>query len=273
MVILLLLRIERSASFHDVSSMCLRSMQGYLAAMLPAGATVGALLAAPTSDTLGRKWSIFTWGIVFLIGASTQMVANYSVVLGGRFTGRLGVGATSMLTPQFLAENSPKSIRGAMTATYNLMIVTSLMLAFWVNYAVSKWRGNQTYNSTQWRVAMGIQLAPALIMCCLIPLVNESPRFLINHNKLERGLATISKLRNLPPEHKYVQTEYQEMVDQHNYEQEVSQGHSYWVVAKDVVQNKSNSRRLFLALMLFLFHKLTGTDSLNVSSPRNPNPK
>ena len=125
--------------------------------MLPAGGSAGALLAAPTSDYLGRKWSVFLWGMVFLTGAAMQMVANYEVLLAGRFIAGLGVGASSMLSPQFLAENAPKSVRGSMTASYNLMVVMSLMLAFWTNYGVSLWKfdGVETDN-TQWRTAMGI---------------------------------------------------------------------------------------------------------------------
>ena len=107
--------------------------QGDIAAMLAAGGSAGALCAWPTADYLGRKWSVLLWGIVFLVGAVMQMIANYDVLLAGRFIGGMGVGASSMLSPQFLAENSPKSVRGSMTATYNLMIILSLMLAFWVS--------------------------------------------------------------------------------------------------------------------------------------------
>jgi predicted MFS family arabinose efflux permease len=52
--------------------------------MLAAGGSAGAILAAPTSDFIGRKWSVFGWGLVFVIGAAMQMVANYEVLLGGR---------------------------------------------------------------------------------------------------------------------------------------------------------------------------------------------
>jgi Sugar (and other) transporter len=71
--------------------------------MVSAGGSAGALLAAPTSDILGRKWSVFLWGFIFVIGAVMQMIANYETLLAGRFIGGLGVGATSMLSPQFLA--------------------------------------------------------------------------------------------------------------------------------------------------------------------------
>lgn len=44
-------------------------------------------------------------------------------------------------------------------------------------------------------------------------------------------------------------------------------GLNYWVVIKDIVTIRSNSRRFFLAAMLFIFHKFTGTDSLNYFAP------
>lgn len=255
--------------------------------MLPAGGSAGALLAAPTSDVLGRKWSVFGWGVVFLIGAIMQMIANFNVLIAGRFIAGLGVGATSMLAPQFLAENAPKSIRGSMTATYNLMILLSLMLAFWINYGVSLWSGPNVKNEdTQWRVALGIQLIPGALMCLMVPFVPETPRYLsmsptafpfpkrlvltkhlVNHGKSDKGLANLLLMRKLPAEHEYVQTEYQEIQAQVRYEQECYQGHSYWVVAKDIFTIRSNFQRFFLAVMLFLFHKFTGTDSLNYYAP------
>lgn len=85
--------------------------------MLAAGGSAGAILAAPTSDYLGRKWSVFTWGLVFVLGAALQMVPIFKVLLAGRFIGGLGVGACSMLSPQFLSENAPRSVRGSMVST------------------------------------------------------------------------------------------------------------------------------------------------------------
>jgi MFS family permease len=154
--ILTLPSFENAFGLSNLTQREIDGRKGTIAAMLAAGGSLGALLAAPTSDFLGRKRSVFAWGLVFIAGAALQMIADYNVLLAGRFIGGMGVGASSMLSPQFLAENSPKSIRGSMTATYNLMIVTSLMLAFWVNYGVSRWTGPdiEHYNS-QWRASMG----------------------------------------------------------------------------------------------------------------------
>ncbi|RJE22365.1 transporter [Aspergillus sclerotialis] len=266
--ILTLKSFENAFGMASMSEVEIDNRKGTIAAMLAAGGSAGSILAAPTSDFVGRKWSVFLWGAVFLTGAAMQMVANYDVLIAGRFIGGMGVGASSMLTPQFLAENSPKSIRGSMTATYNLMILMALMLAFWVNYGVSLWsyQGVET-DDTQWRTAMGIQLIPGGLMCLMIPFVPETPRFLINHGKSEKGRKHLSMLRKLPTDHPYVQLEYQEITAQVRYEQECYQGHSYWVVMKDIFTIKSNFQRFFLAVMLFLFHKFTGTDSLNYYAP------
>lgn len=153
--ILTLPSFEHAFGLNELSQKEMDDRKGTIAAMLAAGSSLGALLAAPTSDYLGRKWSVLSWATVFLIGAALQMIADYNVLLAGRFIGGMGVGASSMLSPQFLAENSPKSVRGSMTATYNLMIVTSLMLAFWVNYGVSLWSyPNVEHDNAQWRVSM-----------------------------------------------------------------------------------------------------------------------
>lgn len=239
--------------------------------MLPAAGSVGALLAAPTADYLGRKWSVMFWGIMSVTGAALQMLASYRMLLAGRFIAGLGVGASSMLTPQFLAENAPKSVRGSMTASYNLMIITSLMLAFFVNYGVSLWNHEDhpdlEHENRQWRVAMSIQLIPGAMMCLMIPFVPETPRYLISRGKKSQGLKNLCKLRKLDAEHQYIQIEYGEIQAQVAYEQEARVGRNYWVVLQDIFTSRSNFQRFFLAVMLFLFHKLTGTDSLNYYAP------
>lgn len=44
-------------------------------------------------------------------------------------------------------------------------------------------------------------------------------------------------------------------------------GYNYIAVLKAIGTNASNRRRFILAIILFLFHKLTGTDSINYFAP------
>lgn len=104
-------------------------------------------------------------------------------------------------------------------------------------------------------------------MCIMIPFVPETPRYLISHGKAEKGLKNLTVLRKLPQDHPYVQVEYSEIKMQVDLEQEVRKGHSYVAIFKDIFTIRSNLQRFILATMLFLFHKFTGTDSLNYYAP------
>jgi len=80
----------------------------------------------------------------------------------------------------------------------------------------------------------------------MIPFVSETPRYLINHGKSDKGLRNLTLLRKLPTDHPYVQTEFQEVEAQFLHEQDARKGHSYSVVLKDVFTDRSNFRRFFL---------------------------
>jgi hypothetical protein len=85
----------------------------------------------------------------------------------------------------------------------------------------------------------------------MIPFIPETPRYLINHGKSEQGLENLKRLRRLPANHPYVQTEFREIEAQFHYEQEAREGHSYWIVLKDVFTEKSNFQRFFLVSCMF----------------------
>lgn len=91
-----------------------------------------------------------------------------------------------------------------------------------------------------------IQIIPGAFMCIMIPLVPETPRYLINHGKSEKGLKNLTLLRGLPMDHPYVQTEFQEIQAQFHHEQDARKGHNYLVVFKDVFTDRSNFRRFLL---------------------------
>jgi hypothetical protein len=83
-------------------------------------------------------------------------------------------------------------------------------------------------------------------MCIMIPLVPETPRYLINRGRSMQGLGNLTRLRKLPANHPYVQVEFREIEAQYLHEQETHEGHNYWIVLKDVFADRSNFRRFFL---------------------------
>jgi hypothetical protein len=98
----------------------------------------------------------------------------------------------------------------------------------------------------------------------MIPLVPETPRYLINRGKSEQGLMNLTLLRKLPADHPYVLTEFQEIEAQFFHEQEAHKGHNYWIVLKDVIANRSNFRRFFLVSQRSVIGVNRRTDSLRL---------
>lgn len=78
---------------------------------------MGALIAGPVADRVGRKWSIAAWCVMLHIGLIVQISADnhkwYQIVVG-RWIAGLGVGALSLLVPMYQSESAPRQIRGAL---------------------------------------------------------------------------------------------------------------------------------------------------------------
>jgi MFS transporter, SP family, sugar:H+ symporter len=72
-------------------------------AQLSIGTLIGALIAAPIADKIGRRLSVSLWSVVVSIGFVIQISADrawYQVMIG-RFVAGLGVGALSLLVPMY----------------------------------------------------------------------------------------------------------------------------------------------------------------------------
>jgi SP family sugar:H+ symporter-like MFS transporter len=93
---------------------------------------MGALIAGPVADRIGRKWSISAWCIILHIGLIVQISApepkwyqsrlkhperlrtklTFLVVVVGRWIAGLGVGALSLLVPSMPIPLAPISLSG-----------------------------------------------------------------------------------------------------------------------------------------------------------------
>ena len=95
-------------SFSNVRS-------GLIVGMLSIGTLVGALIAAPFANRVGRKYSISAWCVVFMVGMIVQIASDrdWKQLVGGRIIAGLGVGALSILVPLFQSETAPSHVRVA----------------------------------------------------------------------------------------------------------------------------------------------------------------
>lgn len=148
------------------------------------------MFAGPTGDWFGRRWTIIIGSVIFILGGSLQTGAqSIKYLWAGRCIAGLGVGFLVMIIPVYQGEIAHPSIRGRVTALQQFMLGIGAFIAGWISYGTFHLNG-----SAQWRIPLGIQVVPAVILALLILLFPESPRWLIDHNREDEGLRTLARL-------------------------------------------------------------------------------
>ncbi|KAH9920932.1 MFS monosaccharide transporter [Fomitopsis serialis] len=169
--------------------------KGVMTAVLELGSLVGALAAGVLADRVSRRMAIVLACVVFCVGSAFQCGADsLAHLVVGRAIGGLGVGALSMLAPLYMAEISPPEVRGSLMALEQFSIVLGAVLGFWTGFFTRNVPG-----SSSWRVPLGIQLGPGILLalgCLFLP---PSPRLLIMQGRTEEALRALAKLRLRTP--------------------------------------------------------------------------
>ena len=163
------------------------------------GCAFGAFIAGRLADLIGRKTVMLIAAALFIVSALWAGAADSSAhFIVARFIGGLGVGAASVLTPAYISEVTPASMRGRLSSVQQIMIITGLTGAFVANYALAKTAGGSTADFWMgfpaWRWMFWLQVVPAAIYLFALLLIPESPRFLVVKNRDAQALAVLTKL-------------------------------------------------------------------------------
>ncbi|KAM3501940.1 hypothetical protein MY11210_009222 [Beauveria gryllotalpidicola] len=221
-----------------------------IVAILSAGTVLGALIAAPFGDFLGRRKSLLLGVALFCIGAICQVCAeDIPLLLVGRFLAGVGVGAVSVLVPMYQSEMAPKWIRGTLVCAYQLSITIGLLAASIINIITSR-----IPNSSSYRIPLGLQIVPALIITAGLLILPETPRFLVKKGRNEEAGISLSRLRRLDITHPALIEELHEIIANHQYE--LTLGDASW---KEIfVGTPHLARRTFTGCGLQMLQQLTG---------------
>ncbi|CAK4031647.1 Low-affinity glucose transporter HXT3 [Lecanosticta acicola] len=235
---------------------------GAVVSVFTGGAFFGAFFAGPTGDLLGRKKTILLGALIFILGGGLQTGAHtLGYLYSGRAIAGIGVGFLTMIVPLYQAELAHPSIRGRVTALQQFMLGVGSLVASWVSYATYTYL--PASDSGQWRISLGIQLIPAVILAALILLFPESPRWLIDHGRAEDGLRTLARLHSHGDTNDaWVRAEFEQIQDTITFEHE-HEDKSY----VDLFTNKSSFRRLFLACSIQASVQMTGVSAIQYYSP------
>lgn len=161
------------------------------------GTVVGALGAGVVGQKLGGRETLRVTALLYLASAiGCGFAWNWPSFMFFRFVGGLGIGASSVLGPVYIAELSPAKWRGRLVATFQFMVVFGIMVAYFSNYAIRL----MNPGATQWRWQVGIAAVPALVFLILLFGIPRSPRWLAARDQTEEALAVLKLMGDANPE-------------------------------------------------------------------------
>jgi SP family arabinose:H+ symporter-like MFS transporter len=154
--------------------------EGMAGASAILGCIPGAMCAGFLSDRFGRRKVLFLCALLYAVsGVLSAIPQTFYQFLAARFISGLGIGASSMICPVYIAEIAPKERRGRLGSLFQLGIVIGIFLTLFINAQIQG-MGDPAWNAAQgWRWMLGAEVAPAMLLLGLLFFVPESPRWLI----------------------------------------------------------------------------------------------
>ena len=167
--------------------------EGAVVSSLLFGAIIGALLGGKIADALGRKGSILVCAVLFLVGAlGSGLSPTVPLMIASRVILGLGVGASSVVVPLYLAELAPAWRRGRMVTINEFMIVTGQLLAFVMNTII-----DQTIQGAHvWRVMLTVAAIPAIFLFAGMLVLPDTPRWYAVKGRLDDARRVLERSRD-----------------------------------------------------------------------------
>jgi len=175
---------------------------GWAVASLSLTATLAMMFAGPLSDKFGRRIILKYAALLYAFSALLSAVSpSFIVLVFARMMAGLGVGASLILAPMYIAELSPPEKRGKMVSFNQLNIVIGISVAFFTNYLIvhlsksdAVWVESLKISEYNWRWMLGIEFFPAVLYFFLLLLVPQSPRWLVMKGRYDEALNIMKRL-------------------------------------------------------------------------------
>lgn len=165
--------------------------------LLTAGAFFGAIIGSVVNDIIGRRYTLFAFAAVFMVGAAVQTGASHDIsyIYAGRVVAGLGIGGLSGVMSVYVSENAPPKIRGRIAGLFQELLVIGSTFAYWLDYGVAK---DIPSSTKQWRTPVAVQLIPGGLMIVGLCFLKESPRWLAKKGRNEQAHISLAHVRCKP---------------------------------------------------------------------------
>ncbi len=180
-------------------------LQGWAMSCALIGCLGGSVLSGWLSDRFGRKKLLILSATLFIVASlGTGGAGSFVTFVVFRILGGIGIGLASNLSPMYIAEITPGSVRGRFVSLNQLTIVIGILAAQIINWRIAEpvpsgattsdilnsWNGQMG-----WRWMFYVCTIPAAFFFILMWFVPESPRWLAkNANNKNNVLRILTKV-------------------------------------------------------------------------------
>ena len=223
------------------------------------GTVLGSFCGGWPTDKLGRKNTLLSIGILYLVSAIWSALAGdvHSFMIA-RFIGGIGVGISTVAAPLYISEIAPPERRGLLAGLFQFNIVFGILIALLSNYLIGT-----MITENAWRWMLGIEAVPALIYAVLCFGIPKSPRWLIARKGDRTAGEKVLRLVNPSA----TETEISTLADQiaasaisTETDNATVKGYGFWSPKMRVP--------ILLAFFIAFFNQLSGINAILYFAPR-----
>ncbi|XP_033839820.1 solute carrier family 2, facilitated glucose transporter member 4-like isoform X1 [Periophthalmus magnuspinnatus] len=161
---------------EHIPAATLTSLWSISVAIFSIGGMLSSFCVGFVSEWLGRRKAMLINNLFAFIGGSlmglSKLCRSFEMMILGRFIIGAFCGLSSGLTPMYVGEIAPTSLRGALGTLHQLAIVTGILLAQILGLE------SLLGSAELWPVLLGLTVVPTVLQMTLLPFCPESPRFL-----------------------------------------------------------------------------------------------
>eukprot|EP01018_Ginkgo_biloba_P007426 Gb_19566 [translate_table: standard] len=151
---------------------------------LTIGAMIGAVMSGCLADYVGRKGALGISSLSSILGWLAISLSKVTLPLDiGRLLVGYGVGLASYTVPVYIAEITPKNMRGGLVTVNQLSVAVGTLIVYLVGMFVG------------WRALSLIGTAPCVLLVLGLFFVPESPRWLAKAGRDTEFEAALQALR------------------------------------------------------------------------------
>lgn len=224
---------------------CLQQEQAVSALLL--GAFLLSVVGGTIVDRYGRRFSIILTAVLCTCGTLLSVCAPaFWTLVVGRVVVGMAVALSGTASCLYIAEVAPAAWRGRCVCVYELMVVLGVLLGFGLSWVFAGMVDG-------WRFTLSGVLVPACLQLIIMPVLPQSPRFLLTRRRQKEARKTLARLRGTIPD----------MVEEELKVIMAALGTEHHQGFLDLFRSRANMRRrMFVGMALVFLQQATGQPNL-----------